>query len=211
MELVLVVFVVMVVFFIGYVVGAKQMSKAMLDTIDDEFPVDQLLGDKERALHIAGIKEASPKQIAEWQNDKRVMEETKNELSMDSLLSKLNKVDLQIKAGIIENTDKTGADIKIKIKEIDAIAEEKMKREAARKQAEKDREERLKIDFEALPMSRISNEARKQITEIVKLDLENKLKEIEKNTPEINENNEAPKQKNKRSENKNKNRKSTPH
>jgi len=48
-------------------------------------------------------------------------------------------------------------------------------------------ENKIKIDFEALNFSRISNEARKQITEIVKQDLENKIKEIEKNTPEINE------------------------
>ena len=50
-----------------------------------------------------------------------------------------------------------------------------------------ERQNQIKIDFEALNFSRISNEARKQITEIVKQDLENKIKEIEKNTPEINE------------------------
>jgi hypothetical protein len=106
---------------------------------------------------------------------------------MDSLLDKLNKTDLQIKAGIIENTDKTGADIKIQVKVIDPIEELKLKTDAARKQHERERQERIKIDFDALNFSRISNEARKQITEIVKQDLENKIKEIEKNTPEINE------------------------
>jgi hypothetical protein len=157
-------------------------------SFNSEVPQEWLAnGDKERALHIAGIKEATPAKITEWENERRAKVETKTELSMDGLLSKLNKTDLQIKAGIIENTDKTGADIKIQVKEIDPIEELKLKTDAARKQHERERQERIKIDFDALNFSRISNEARKQITEIVKQDLENKIKEIEKNTPEINE------------------------
>jgi hypothetical protein len=154
----------------------------------NEVPKELLMGgDIERTLHIAGIKEATPAKITEWENERRAKVETKTELSMDGLLSKLNKTDLQIKAGIIENTDKTGADIKIQIKEIDPIFDNKKIMEAARKENDREREQRVKIDFDALNFSRISNEARKQITEIVKQDLENKIKQIEENTPEINE------------------------
>jgi hypothetical protein len=154
----------------------------------NEVPKELLMGgDIERTLHIAGIKEATPAKLQEWQDERFKRASVETELSMDSLLDKLNKTDLQIKAGIIENTDKTGADIKIQVKEIDPIEELKMKTDAARKQHERERQERIKIDFDALNFSRISNEARKQITEIVKQDLENKIKQIEKNTPEINE------------------------
>jgi hypothetical protein len=154
----------------------------------NEVPKELLMGgDIERTLHIAGIKEATPAKITEWENERRAKVKTKTELSMDNLLSKLNKTDLQIKAGIIENTDKTETDIKIQVKEIDASDEISFRIEAARKENDREREQRVKIDFDALNFSRISNEARKQITEIVKQDLENKIKQIEENTPEINE------------------------
>jgi hypothetical protein len=154
----------------------------------NEVPKELLMGgDIERTLHIAGVKQATPAKLQEWQDERFKRASVETELSMDSLLDKLNKTDLQIKAGIIENTDKTGADIKIQVKVIDPIEELKLKTDAARKQHERERQERIKIDFDALNFSRISNEARKQITEIVKQDLENKIKEIEKNTPEINE------------------------
>jgi hypothetical protein len=158
----------------------------------NEVPKELLMGgDIERTLHIAGIKEATPAKITEWENERRAKVETKTELSMDSLLSKLNKTDLQIKAGIIENTDKTpvksGYDYGLKV--IDPIEELKLKTDSARKQHERERQERIKIDFDALNFSRISNEARKQITEIVKQDLENKIRDIEKNTTEINQDN----------------------
>jgi hypothetical protein len=157
-------------------------------SFNSEVPQEWLAnGDKERALHIAGIKEATPAKLQEWQDERFKRASIETELSVDDLLSKLNKTDLQIKAGLIENTDKTGADIKIQIKEIDPIADNKKIMEAARKESDREREQRIKIDFDALNFSRISNEARKQITEIVKQDLENKIKQIEKNTPEINE------------------------
>ncbi len=194
MELVLTFFAIMVVFFIGYMVGAKQMSKAMLDAIDNEFPIDQLLGDKEKALHIAGIKEASPKQIAEWQNDKRVIEETKTELSMEDLLSKFNPDDLKLKAGITPHDRNKGVeDLSnkmqsiVKSDDIDETELTKLRVRAAKKQAEMDLENRIKIDFESLNFSRISNDARKQITQIVKLDLEKKLAEASEVLPEVKE------------------------
>jgi hypothetical protein len=105
----------------------------------------------------------------------------------------LDKADLQLKAGIVSpettellNKTKEHAEkIKISIKEIDPIFDNKKIMEAARKENDREREQRVKIDFDALNFSRISNEARKQITEIVKQDLENKIKQIEENTPEI--------------------------
>ena len=215
MELVLILIVLIIVWCIAFMVGNKQGINQLTNQIkkdggyydmeytssvypileptssfNSEVPQELLAnGDKERALHIAGIKEATPAKITEWENERRAKVETKTELSMGGLLSKLNKTDLQIKAGIIENTDKTpvksGYEYGLKV--IDPIEELKLKTDSARKQHERERQERIKIDFDALNFSRISNEARKQITEIVKQDLENKIKEIEKNTPEINE------------------------
>lgn len=220
MELVLILIVLIIVWCVAFMIGNKQGINQLTNQIKkdggyydmeytssvypileptsslNEVPKELLMGgDIERTLHIAGIKEATPAKITEWENERRAKVETKTELSMDGLLSKLNKTDLQIKAGIIENTDKTGADIKIKVanklvsieKDVNPLIEEKLKIEARRKQHERERQERIKIDFDALNFSRISNEARKQITEIVKQDLENKMKVVEENTPEINE------------------------
>jgi len=164
----------------------------------NEVPKEFLMGgDIERTLHIAGVKQATPAKLQEWQDERfnRASIETEQRKTIDDLLSTLDKADLQLKAGIVSpettellNKTKEHAEkIKISIKEIDPIEELKMKTDAARKQHERERQERIKIDFDALNFSRISNEARKQITEIVKQDLENKIKQIEKNTPEINE------------------------
>ena len=212
MELIITLIVLIIIWCIAFMVGNKQGTNQLINQIKkdggyydmeytssvypildptsslNEVPKELLMGgDIERTLHIAGIKEATPAKITEWENERRAKVETKTELSMDSLLSKLNKTDLQIKAGIIENTDKTpaksGYDYGLKV--IDPIEELKLKTDAARKQHERERQERIKIDFDALNFSRISNEARKQITEIVKQDLENKIRDIEKNTPEI--------------------------
>jgi hypothetical protein len=212
MELVLILIVLIIVWCVAFMVGNKQGVNRTINQIKkdggyydmeytssvypildptsslNEVPKELLMGgDIERTLHIAGIKEATPAKITEWENKRRAKVETKTELSMDSLMSKLNKTDLQIKAGIIENTDKTGADIKIQVKENDTTNEISFRIEAARKENDREREQRVKIDFDALNFSRISNEARKQITEIVKQDLENKMKVVEENTPEINE------------------------
>ena len=212
MELIITLIVLIIIWCVAFMVGNKQGTNQLINQIKkdggyydmeytssaypildptsslNEVPKELLMGgDIERTLHIAGVKEATPAKLQEWQDERFKRASVETELSMDSLLSKLNKTDLQIKAGIIENTDKTGADIKIQVKEIDPIEELKLKTDAARKQHERERQERIKIDFDALNFSRISNEARKQITEIVKQDLENKIKQIEKNTPEINE------------------------
>lgn len=213
MELILTLIVLIIIWCIAFMVGNKQGANRIVNQIkkdrgyydmeytssvypilnptsslNDEVPKEFLMGgDIDRTLHIAGIKEATPAKLTEWENERRAKVEAKTELSVDELIGKLNKTDLQIKAGLVENTDKTGTDIKIQVKEINAADEISFRIEAARKENDRERENRIKIDFEALNFSRISNEARKQITEIVKQDLENKIKEIEKNTPEINE------------------------
>ena len=212
MELIITLIVLIIIWCVAFMVGNKQGTNQLINQIKkdggyydmeytssvypildptsslNEVPKELLMGgDIERTLHIAGVKEATPAKLQEWQDERFKRASVETELSMDGLLGKLNKTDLQIKAGIIENTDKTGADIKIQVKEIDPIEELKLKTDAARKQHERERQERIKIDFDALNFSRISNEARKQITEIVKQDLENKMKVVEENTPEINE------------------------
>jgi hypothetical protein len=217
MELVLILIVLIIVWCIAFMIGNKQGINQLTNQIKkdggyydmeytssvypileptsslNEVPKELLMGgDIERTLHIAGIKEATPAKITEWENERRAKVETKTELSMDGLLSKLNKTDLQIKAGIKQHTHNEEA---IKVanklvsieKDVNPLIEEKLKIEARRKQHERERQERIKIDFDALNFSRISNEARKQITEIVKQDLENKMKVVEENTPEINE------------------------
>ncbi len=212
MELVLTTIVLIVIFGIGYLVGTKQegkkiekhfynaKAKEISDEVDNmvvaemvrlakEVPTELLAnGNKEKALHIAGVKEASPKQIAEWQNDRKVMEETKTESSMENLLSKLNPDDLKLKAGITPHDRNKGTtDLTKKIQSLvkmddtDEVELTKRRVRAARKQAEKDFELQSQIDFEALNFSRISKEARKQITEIVKKDLENKLSAVPEN------------------------------
>jgi len=237
MELVLAIVAVVVVFFIGYIVGAKQMSKEQYEgslgsytpgevnwspptsSFNSEVPVEWLAsGDKERALHIAGIKEASWEKQKEWEAERKVKVEEKSALSDKQLMEYIEakNEEILVKAGIKQYDRNKGVDdLTKKIQsivttdDIDEVQRVKLKAAAARKEYERERQERIKIDFDALNFSRISNEARKQITEIVKQDLENKIKEIEKNTPEIEEVIETPKQKNKRSENKN--RKSTSH
>ena len=214
MELIITLIALIIIWCIAFMVGNKQGTNQLINQIKkdggyydmeytssvypildptsslNEVPKELLMGgDIERTLHIAGVKEATPAKLQEWQDERFKRASVETELSMDDLLSKLNKTDLQIKAGLVENTDKTpaksGYDYGLKV--IDPIEELKLKTDAARKQHERERQERIKIDFDALNFSRISNEARKQITEIVKQDLENKIKEIEKNTPEINE------------------------
>jgi hypothetical protein len=222
MELIITLIVLIIIWCVAFMVGNKQGTNQLINQIKkdggyydmeytssvypildptsslNEVPKELLMGgDIERTLHIAGVKEATPAKLQEWQDERcnRASIETEQRKTIDDLLSTLDKADLQLKAGIVSpettellNKTKEHAEkIKISIKEIDPIEELKMKTDAARKQHERERQERIKIDFDALNFSRISNEARKQITEIVKQDLENKIKQIEKNTPEINE------------------------
>lgn len=204
-----------VIFGIGYIVGAKRSTNRLINQIKkdngyydteitssvypvygptssfDEVPKEFLMGgDMEKTLHIAGIKEASFEKQKDWADKRKVEVETKTTLSMEDLLNGLNKEDLQYKAGIKQHTHNEEA-IKVASKlfsiekDDNPLIEEKLKIEARRKEYQRELENKIKIDFEALNFSRISNEARKKITEIVKQDLEVKIKEIEKNTPEI--------------------------
>jgi len=221
MELVLILIVLIIVWCVAFMIGNRQGTNQSINQIKkdggyydmeytssvypileptsslNEVPKEFLMGgDIERTLHIAGVKEATPAKLQEWQDErfKRAKVETKTELSMDGLLSKLNTDDMKLKAGIIPHDRNQGTiDLsnkimsKVKADDIDETELTKLRVRAARKQHERERQERIKIDFDALNFSRISNEARNQITEIVKQDLENKMKVVEENTPEINE------------------------
>ena len=229
MELVLtllIVFLISAIFGIGFLVGAKQKSKTQPDSItytsgpdiwtpptssfDSEVPVEWLAsGDKERALHIAGIKEASWEKQKEWQAERQAKQEEKSALSDKQLMEYIESknAEILVKAGLKEyDRNKGVTDLTKKIQSVgklpgeillrdiatpkgyDPIYEEKLKRERARKEAERERENRIKIDFEELNFSRISNEARKQITEIVKNDIANKLEGASSVLPEVKEN-----------------------
>jgi hypothetical protein len=215
MELILALIVLIIVWCIAFMVGNKQGANRIVNQIKkdggyydmeytssvypildptsslNEVPKELLMGgDFDRTLHIAGIKEASFEKQKEWTDERKQKVETKTTLSMEDLLNSLNKEDLQLKAGIKQHTPNEEA-IKVASKLIsiekddNPLIEEKLKIEARRKEYERERQNQIKIDFEALNFSRISNEARKQITEIVKQDIENTVKVIEQNTNEI--------------------------
>lgn len=213
MELVLailIVFLLVGIFTAGFLLGKKQLIKKIkqdggyfdmeitqsvypyrTSSVVDEVPTEFLMGGNiDRTLHIAGVKEASFEKQKEWADERKQKVETETTLSMEDLLNSLNKEDLQLKAGIKQHTHNEEA-VKIASKLIsiekddNPLIEEKLKIEARRKEYERERQNQIKIDFEALNFSRISNEARKQITEIVKQDIENKIKVIEENSPEI--------------------------
>jgi hypothetical protein len=214
MEIIMTLIVLIIIFSIAFMVGAKQGTNRTINQIKkdggyydmeytssvypilgptsslDEVPKEFLMGGNiDRALYIAGVKEATPAKLAEWDNERKIKAEAKQEASVDELLSKLNKTDLQIKAGLIENTDKTGADIKIEVKELNPIDELQIKTAAARKQFERERVNALKRNFEALPLSRLSADAMYKIIELVREDIQNTMKIVEQNTPEIKEDN----------------------
>jgi hypothetical protein len=215
MELILALIVLIIVWCIAFIAGNKQGANRIVNQIKkdrgyydmeytssvypildptssvDEVPTEFLMGGNiDKALHIAGVKEASFEKQKEWADERKEKVETKTELSMDGLLSKLNPDDMKLKAGITPHTPNEEA-IKVASKLIsiekddNPLIEEKLKIEARRKEYERERQNQIKIDFEALNFSRISNEARKQITEIVKQDIENTVKVIEQNTNEI--------------------------
>jgi len=134
----------------------------------DEVPAEFLMGGNiDKALHIAGVKEASFEKQKEWADERKQKVETETTLSMEDLLNSLNKEDLQLKAGIKQHTHNEEA-IKVASKlisienDVNPLIEEKLKIEARRKEYERERQNQIKIDFEALNFSRISNEARKQ-------------------------------------------------
>lgn len=215
MEIIITLIALTIIWCVAFLIGAKQGTNRLINQIKkdggyydmeytssvypingptsslDEVPKEFLMGgDMEKTLHIAGIKEASFEKQKEWADKRKVEVETKTTLSMEDLLNRLNKEDLQLKAGIKQHTHNEEA-IKVASKlfsiekDDNPLIEEKLKIEARRKEYQRELENKIKIDFEALNFSRISNEARKKITEIVKQDLEVKIKEIEKNTPEI--------------------------
>ena len=228
MELVLAILIVLIlgaIFGIGFLVGGRQVINRVkkdggyFDTeitgsiypyktssANDEVPVELLLGgDIDRALHIAGIKEASPELKQKWADERNKNIEEKQVVDDTKLMKYLEEQNEQllIKAGLKAYDTNKGASDLAKImsalkdapsitladmatpKGYDPLKEEAKRKERAKKETDKWIEQKTKMDFEALPMSRISNDARKQITELVRLDIENQMKEIEKNTPPV--------------------------
>lgn len=210
MELVLAVLVLSIIFSIGFIVGAKQTINGIkkdggyfdmeitgavypyiTSSVVDEVPTEFLMGGNiDKALHIAGVKEASFEKQKEWADERKQKVETETTLSMEDLLNSLNKEDLQLKAGIKQHTHNEEA-VKIASKlisiqkDVDPIKELQKKTEAARKEADRVKTEMIKGQFEALPLSRLSVEGMHKIIELVREDIQNQVKEIEKNTPEI--------------------------
>ena len=102
----------------------------------DEVPTEFLMGGNiDKALHIAGVKEASFEKQKEWADERKQKVETETTLSMEDLLNSLNKEDLQLKAGIKQHTPNEEA-IKVASKLIsiekddNPLIEEKLKIEA---------------------------------------------------------------------------------
>jgi len=161
----------------------------------DELPTSLLI-DNERMLHIAGIKIASPQKVAEWQSGKRKMEETKSEALLEELLAKINPNDMQVKAGIKEYDRSKGvseiaeSDFNIKTgkksanelvealmnaAKSNALEDTQMRVKIRAAQTQKEIEFKKKMDFEALPFSRLTQDARDQITKIVRDDISKQL------------------------------------
>jgi hypothetical protein len=185
--------------------GKKSTLKDLPDfqhTPPTPSPTDELaslLIDNERMMHIAGIKAASPEKIAEWQSDKRLMAETKSEALMEDLLAKINPNDMQVKAGIKAydrtkggdeiyeadfniKTGKKGAneivDAMINAAKSNTLANTEALNEIREKQIRKEIEYKKKMDFEALPFSRLTQDARDQITKIVREDISKQLEDV---------------------------------
>lgn len=170
-------------------------------------PTDELatslLMDSDRMLYIAGIKSASPEKIAEWQADRKAKQEEKSAFSDKQLMEYLESKneELQVKAGIkgydrskgvseIAESDfniKTGK--KIASNEIveamlnaaknNTLTNTEALNEIREKQIRKEIEYKKKMDFEALPFSRLTQDARDQITKIVREDISKQLEGLD--------------------------------
>lgn len=215
MEIIITLIVLIIIWCVAFLIGAKQGTNKLINQIKkdggyydtevtssvypicgptnsvDEVPMEFLMGGNvEKALHIAGVKEASFEKQKEWADERKGKVETKTTLSMEDLLNGLDKNDLQLKAGIKQHTHNEEA-VKIASKlisiekDIDPIKELQIKTEAARKEADRVKVDMIKGQFEALPLSRLSVEGMYKIIELVREDIQNQVKEIEKNTPEI--------------------------
>lgn len=230
MEIIMTLIVLIIVFTIAFLVGAKQGTKHLVNQIKkdggyydmevtssvypvsgptsslDEVPAEFLMGgDIDRALHIAGIKEAPIEKQVEWLNKRKAQTEEKSAFNDEQLMKYLDEQNEQllIKAGIKKHNQTMGAEDLFKVmkgtkeankisladiatpKGYDPLAEEKKKIDAARKEAERVKKDFVKRNFEALPLSRLSVEGMSKIIELVREDIQNQVKEIEKNTPEI--------------------------
>lgn len=236
MEIIMTLIALIIIWCVAFLIGAKQGTNRLINQIKkdggyfdteitssvypvsgptsslNEVPAELLMGgDIDRALHIAGVKEASLDKQIEWANERKVQYEEKSALNDEQLMKYLEEQNEQllIKAGIKKHDRQMGVEDLSKVmqsnKEInkisladiatpkgyDPLAEEKKKIDAARKEADRIKKEIVKRNFEALPLSRLSVEGMSKIIELVREDIQNQVKEIEKNTPEIPVQNEV--------------------
>ena len=221
MEILITLIVLTIIFSIGFLVGNKQLlkkengyeqrwddptfpNKTLPTSSLNEVPAELLMGgDIERALHIAGIKEAPIEKQIEWQNKRKAEIDEKVELNTERLRNYIEtkNEEMQIKAGIKQHDQQMGVEDLAKVmkvnKEINKISladlatpkyynpieDLKKKNDAARKEADRAKTEYVKRNFEALPLSRLSVEGMNKIIEFVREDIQNQVKKIEKNTP----------------------------
>ena len=227
MEIIMTLIALIIIWCVAFLIGAKQGTNRLINQIKkdggyydtevtssvypicgptssvDEVPTEFLMGgDIDRALHIAGVKEASFELQQKWRDERNKNIEEKSALNDEQLMKYLEEQNEQllIKAGIkpnnnpivakmVEATQKniiTLADIATP-KSYDPLAEEKKKIDAARKEADRMKKDFVKRNFEALPLSRLSVEGMSKIIELVREDIQNQVKEIEKLKTKNNE------------------------
>ena len=236
MEIIMTLIALIIIWCVAFLIGAKQGTNRLINQIKkdggyydmeytssvypingptssvDEVPTEFLMGgDIDRALHIAGVKEASFELQQKWRDERNKNIEEKSALNDEQLMKYLDEQNEQllIKAGIKKHDRQMGVEDLSKVmqsnKEINKIsladiatpkgynplAEEKKKIDAARKEADRIKKDVVKRNFEALPLSRLSVEGMSKIIELVREDIQNQVKEIEKNTPEIPVQNEV--------------------
>jgi hypothetical protein len=142
------------------------------------------LNDEKRArfMHTAGIKTASTDMQKKWLNDRiKKEEEQKNQFIKKMMnakpIVKPTNIDTTFSDATMGYTAtelRSGIDIN--------NLEQRLKRE--RKQAEKDFQLKKDIDFQSLPFSRITNETKAKIIELVREDIKNQADITSKLFPE---------------------------
>jgi hypothetical protein len=137
---------------------------------------------KARYMHTAGIKTASADMQKKWLDDRiKKEEEQKNQMIKKMMnakpITKPANIDTTFSdatLGYTANELRSGININ--------NLEQRLERE--RKQAEKDFQLKKDIDFQSLPFSRITNETKAKIAELVREDIKNQAAEKSKLFPE---------------------------
>lgn len=142
------------------------------------------LNDETRArfMHTAGIKTASEDMQKKWLDDRiKKEEEQKNQM-----IKKMMNAKPIVKPANIDTTysDATLGYTATELRSGININNFEQRLERQRKQAEKDFQLKKDIDFQSLPFSRITNETKAKIAELVREDIKNQAAETSKLFPE---------------------------